>query len=229
MNDIKSTDKRILLVEDNEKIMFVNKQMFEWEGYEVAEATTLAEARVSISERRPDAIVLDIMLPDGSGLKFLQELRENKKSDIPVLLLTGLTEKEDIVRGLRAGGDDYLTKPFDFPVLLAHIETLLRRSARVPEIIIKGRLSLYVTAGVALLDETDLLLTQKEFALLLVFAQNEERFINAEYFYEKVWKSPLANNNNALKTTINRLKNKIEGSGWRIDWSRGEGYRFEKE
>ncbi len=221
--------KRILLVEDNEKIMYGNKQMFEWEGYQTDTAGTLHDAYTLIDGRRPDAIILDIMLPDGSGLDFMRKLREGEHSGIPVLLLTGLTTKEDVIRGLSAGGDDYLTKPYDFPELLARVEALLRRASRVPELITKGRLSLDVTADVAMADGVDILLTQKEFALLLLFTQNENRFITGEYLYEKVWKSPLLQNSNALKTTINRLRSKIIGSGYCIAWSRGEGYRFEKE
>ena len=224
-----SKGKRILLVEDNEKIMFVNRQMLEWEGYEVAAAPTLAEARASISERRPNAMILDIMLPDGNGLDFMRELRESEHTNIPILLLTGLAGQEDIVRGLAEGGDDYLTKPYDFPILLARIEALLRRAARVPEVIVKGRLSLDVTADVAMLDGRDLLLSQKEFALLLLFTQNEGRFIDSEYLYEKVWKAPMASNSNALKSSIKRLRAKIEGSGWQIKWERGSGYIFESE
>ena len=222
-------NKRILLVEDNEKIMRGNRQMFEWEGYEISSALTLAEAHASISELRPDAIVLDIMLPDGSGLDFLRELRENKNSGIPILLLTGLATKDDIVRGLADGGDDYLTKPYDFPVLLARVEALLRRAARVPEIVTKGRLSLDLTANRVTLDGADLLLAQKEFALLLIFVQNEDRFLSAEYLYEKIWKAPMASDSAALRNTIKRLRAKIEGCGWYIGWSRGEGYVFERE
>jgi len=220
--------KLILLVEDNKKIMRGNKRMLGWKDYETVCAHTLADARALISERKPDAIVLDIMLPDGSGLDFMRELRIGGNANIPILLLTGLTGKEDVVRGLAAGGDDYLTKPYDFPVLLARIEALLRRAERVPEVLVKDRLSLDVTANVALLDGKDILLTQKEFALLLIFAQNEERYISAKYLYMKIWKAPIENNSSALKTAINRLRTKIKDSGWCIVWSRGEGYCFER-
>ncbi|WP_283610557.1 response regulator transcription factor [Faecalispora anaeroviscerum] len=219
--------KRILLVEDNEQIMQGNERMLKRRGYEVITALTLAEARSAVQARMPDLFVLDIMLPDGSGLDFMAEFR--KYSQVPVLLLTGLTTPEDIVRGLTAGGDDYLPKPYDFGVLLARVEALLRRAQQVPEHIHKGRLRLDVTADEATLDGADLLLSQKEFALLLIFVQNEERFISAEYLYEKVWKHPMLGNSNTLKTTINRLRDKIKSSGYRIAWSRGEGYCFERE
>ena len=222
------TGRRVLLVEDNEEIMRGNRRLFELEGYETACARTLAEARASIGAYRPDAIVLDIMLPDGSGLDFMRELREKESAGIPILLLTGLTAKEDILRGLKSGGDDYLTKPYDFDELLARVQALLRRAARVPEVIAKGRLTLDVTAGAASLEGRDILLTQKEFALLLIFVQNEGRFVKGEYLYEKVWKSAMSNDSNALKTTINRLRPKLQGSGYCIVWSRGEGYCFER-
>ena len=219
--------KRIVLVEDNEQIMQGNERMLKRRGYEVITALTLAEARSAIEAQIPDLFVLDIMLPDGSGLDFMAELRQH--SQVPILLLTGLTTPEDIVRGLTAGGDDYLAKPYDFGVLLARVEALLRRAQQVPECIHKGRLRLDVTADVATLDGADLLLSQKEFSLLLIFVQNEKRFISAEYLYEKVWKQPMSGNSNTLKTMINRLREKIKSCGYRIEWSRGEGYCFEGE
>ena len=221
--------KFVLLVEDNERIMVGNKRFLERQGFDVAAAMTLAEARAHVEKCRPDVAVLDIMLPDGSGIDFMGELRESENPGIPVLLLTGLTTKQDIVNGLKAGGDDYLTKPYDFSELLARIEALLRRSARVPETISKGRLSLDITAGTAALDGVDLHLTKKDFALLLIFIQNEEHFINMESLYEKAWKAPLSNDKSALYSSIKRLRAKIKGSGWNIGQSREEGYIFVKE
>lgn len=229
MTEKMSSGKRVLLVEDNEKILYGNKRMLEWEGYMVDTALTLGEAQKRMAGTPPDVIVLDIMLPDGSGLDFMRRLRESINGSIPILLLTGLTTQEDILHGLRSGGDDYLTKPYDFEILLARMEALLRRAKRVPERITKGCLTLDVAAGVAIMDGVDLLLTQKEFAVLLVFVQNPERFIDGQYLYEKVWKQSQIGDTGALKSTIKRLRNKMEGSGWQISWSRGEGYCLEKE
>ncbi len=219
--------KQILLIEDNEKILQGNERMLRRRGYEVVTALTLADARNAMKGQLPDLLVLDIMLPDGSGLDFMGELRQHSR--VPVLLLTGLTTPEDIVRGLNAGGDDYLAKPYDFAVLLARIEALLRRAEHVPEQLTKGRLCLDVTADVATLDGADLLLTPKEFALLLLFTQNEGCFISADYLYEKVWKQPMASDSNALKSALKRLRAKLEGSGYCIVLSKGKGYQFEKE
>lgn len=224
-----NTGKRVLLVEDNPKIMQGNKRMLEWEGYTVDTAMTLGDAATRMAENRPDAIVLDVMLPDGNGLDFMRKLRQSNAASIPILLLTGLTTQDDILLGLKSGGDDYLTKPYDFPILLARVEALLRRAQRVPERIKMGCFTLDVAASVAMRDGVDMLLTQKEFALLLVFIQNPERFIDGEYLYEKVWNHPMAGDANALKSTIKRLRSKIEGSGWQIAWSRGEGYCLERE
>jgi DNA-binding response OmpR family regulator len=114
----------ILLVEDDWEIQENNKDLLESSGnYAVHIAMNLAEAREQLSKETPDIIVLDIMLPDGNGLDFIKEI-----NDIPVLLLSALGNKNDIVKGLRAGGDDYLAKPYDDIVLLARIESLLHRT-----------------------------------------------------------------------------------------------------
>lgn len=219
----------ILLIEDNETIMRGNKRLLERNGYDVCAAMTLKEARESLTKSKPDAIILDIMLPDGNGLEFMEELRTGDNRGIPILILTGLSTKEDIIEGLTKGGDDYLTKPYDFSVLLARVEALLRRSQQIPDTINKEGFSLDITAGTASLDGTDLLLTQKEFAILLIFIQNGERYIDTRYLYEKAWNQPMAEDSQALKKTIHRLREKIGDSGWTIEWSRGEGYIFVKE
>ena len=218
---------RLLLIEDNPRIQLANKDMLELLGYEVSLAMNLAEAKACLLVKTPDVVVLDIMLPDGSGLDFLRELHQN--SNVPVLMLTALGTTEDTVRGLSLGADDYLAKPYVYSVLAARVEALLRRAEQIPEKLTRDRLSLDVAAGVATLDGSDLLLTQKEFALLLIFTQNEERFISAEYLYEKAWKQPMVGNSQALKKTVFNLRKKIENSGWHIKWSRGEGYCFEQE
>ena len=107
----------LLLVEDNINVQSNNQKILERRGYALRQAMTLAEAREIIAEETPRAIVLDIMLPDGSGLDFLQELRRSMA--IPVLLLTALGTPKDIITGLEAGGDDYLPKPYDLDVFLA--------------------------------------------------------------------------------------------------------------
>ena len=155
-------------------------------------ARTLEQAEQCFEARRPDAVILDIMLPDGNGLKYMKALRQGRDGDVPILLLTGLTSQEDVIQGLAAGGDDYLTKPYDFPILLARIEALLRRADRIPKTLQAGKLVLDITSCTASMEGRDLLLTQKEFALLSLFVQNQGQVISGEYLYEKVWKTSTA-------------------------------------
>lgn len=198
----------VLLVEDNEQILRGNEKMLRRNGYETISAMTLQAAYAAVNERKPDAIVLDIMLPDGSGLDFMRELR--RSSDVPILLLTGLTTSTDIIRGLSDGGDDYLTKPYDFGVLLARVEAMLRLSSRIPRQLVKGELTLDIRANRAFFGGEDMLLTQKEFAVLLLLAENENQVLSTGYIYETVWKqAPNSDMSGAVKTVISRLRRKL--------------------
>ncbi len=198
----------ILLIEDNEQILRGNERMLKKRGYQTMIATTLAEARERMAQSMPAAIVLDIMLPDGNGLDFMRELR--KTSGVPVLLLTGLTTPQDIVRGLDDGGDDYLTKPYDFTVLLAHIEAMLRRASHVPERLVNGSLTLDIRSGCAMLGGVDMLLPPKEFAVLLLLLEKEGQILSKDYIYETIWKqSPDAGVGSIVKNIISRLRRKL--------------------
>jgi DNA-binding response OmpR family regulator len=217
----------ILLVEDNERIQANNKAVLERNGYAVRLAMNLAEARKELADATPDAIVLDITLPDGNGLDFLRELRQT--SQIPVLLLTAFGAVKDTTAGLDAGGDDYLAKPYNVKELRARVDALTRRAARVPETLTKGRLKADVVAGQAFLDGRDMLLTQKEFSALLLLMQHENETLSAEYIYEKVWRRDMIGDDNPIKVTLSKLRQKLTDSGYVIAAKRGEGYSFEKE
>ena len=220
-------NKTILCVEDNMAVQEFNKSLLEVKGFTVVSAMTIADAKKAIEREIPNLIILDINMPDGNGLNFLRELR--KTSQVPVLVLTGDSTDNDLVSGFASGCDDYVPKPYTFPVLYARIEGLLRRASSVPETIVKGRLSLDVTADIATLDGINLMLTQKEFALLLIFIQNEGNFYDAEYLYEKIWKAPFINDDSAIKSAVSRLRKKLSGSGYMISSERREGYILERE
>jgi len=121
----------LLMVEDEPVVQANNKMVLERRGYTLRQAYTLEEARAMIAEEPPRAIILDIQLPDGNGLDLLQEVRSN--SNVPVLVLTAMGTPKDIIKGLEAGGDDYLTKPHDLQTFLKRVETLLRRAAMTAE------------------------------------------------------------------------------------------------
>ena len=124
-------DGYLLLVEDEPVVQANNTMILERRGYKLKQAYTLEEAREMIKEEPPRAIILDIQLPDGNGLDLLREVRSN--SNIPVLVLTAMGTPKDIIKGLEAGGDDYLTKPHDLPTFLKRVETLLRRAALIAD------------------------------------------------------------------------------------------------
>lgn len=220
----------ILLVEDNIAILEANRRILSKAGYKIHAAKTLTEARNALREAPPDAIVLDILLPDGNGLDFIAEIR--KMTTAPVLLLTSLTEKEERLEGLRAGGDDYITKPYDMEELRERVAAFLRRDAmlrRMEPTITLGSLELNVVSSKAFLDNKDLLLTQKEFALLLLLVQNESAVMQANTIYEKVWNQPMLEDTNAIKIAVSRLRKKLERTEFCIKNLRGEGYRFERK
>jgi len=217
----------ILLVEDDPAVQENNKKMMERRGYTVRQAFTIAEAWDHINEKAPRAIVLDVQLPDGSGLDLLRELRET--SSVPILMLTALSTPDDVIRGLESGGDSYLPKPYKFNVLISHLEALLRRSATVPEAIIYGPIKLIPTSNTAFIDGEDMMLAQKEFALLQQFVQYPERPLSVDFLYEKVWGQPMYQDANAVKNQVYNLRKKLAGSGYIISAERGAGYSFERE
>ena len=214
----------ILLVEDNEAIQQLNKEMLEEEsGYTVSLAMNIAEARASIAQSTPHLIVLDIMLPDGSGLDFLKALRQSG-SDIPVLLLTALSESSDEVTGIREGGDDYVAKPYDSEVLLVRIEKLLNQQQRTDErvkdaveqtksaadIVTYGALTVNNITQRAKLHNQDANLTPKEFSLLAFFLKNMDKKMTPEEIYKGVWGQDSINSAGAIKVHISAIRKKLK-------------------
>ena len=219
--------RQILLVEDSKKVQGYNKRMLERSGFAVETALTLAGARDFLARHIPAAIILDIGMPDGSGLDFLREFRLTSKT--PVLLLTGYSETEDIVRGFQRGCDDYLTKPYTFEVLLVRLRRLLKNAEQIPETITRGQLTLNITSRKAVVGGTDLLLTPRDFTLLQFFVQNEDCLLGAEFIYEKVWGQWMAEDSQALQNAVSRLRKKLCGCGYIIMSDYGSGYRFERD
>ena len=219
--------KTILLVEDEKKVQDFNKRLLARAGFAVKTAMTLADARGILEQQAIDAMILDIGMPDGNGIDFLKELR--RTSTIPVLMLTGYVESSYVLRGFDSGCDDYLTKPYKFTELLARLKRLLYRVEQVPETVTRGRLTLKPAPMIALLDGEDILLTQKEFSLLMLFAQNEDKTISTAYIYEKVWGREMMGDDRALQQRISNLREKIAESGYVIATVRGAGYRFERK
>ena len=216
----------ILLVEDNPHHMKINKEVLSSEGYRIIEAETLEKGRELFLKERPNLIVLDVMLPDGNGLNLCEELRRG--SQVPILFLSAKKADDDVVAGFKAGGDDYLTKPFNFGVLVNRVEAILRRHNQVPELLTKGSLTLDVYAKKVKSGGNDLDIKGKEFDVLLLLWQNENKHLTAESIYGKVWSQPMLGEDATLKSTISRLRKKLKGTVYTITSTRNEGYCFEK-
>ena len=155
-------DKLILLVEDNPHIMAINDAALHMRGYRTLQAETAHKCRELLCFHAVDLIVLDILLPDGDGVALCREIKQ--EYDVPILFLTAMGENEDIVKGLTAGGDDYLTKPYDLEVFMARVEARLRAAHPKERAVRLGPLRMNLLSGRAYIGETDLNLTQKEFA-----------------------------------------------------------------
>ena len=220
------SDGYLLLVEDDPTIQANNKKILARRGYAIRQAFSLAEARKHVEEEPPRAIVLDVQLPDGIGLDFLQELR--KTMDIPVLMLTARGTPQDIIQGLESGGDDYLTKPYDLSIFVMRVEALLRRASIIPNALVVGPIRLEPSSAKAYINGEDMVLSQKEYALLQQFVQHPDRIYDAEQLYEKVWGQKMLEDDTSLKVAISKLRGKLAESGYTITASRGEGYYLEQ-
>lgn len=224
-------NKCVLLVEDNMHLNKINSRALKMAGYQVLTAMTLKEAREHLAGTDPDAIILDILLPDGNGVDFCREIREYTAA--PILFLTSVSGVEQALAGIRAGGDDYLNKPFHIELLLARIEAFWRRDAirqrvKPADTLTCGPLTLDMTAGAASLNGEDMLLTVKEYALLLLLVRNMGKTLSKETIYGKVWGSPMNGDSQALYTVVSRLKKKLEPAGpsLRLTAIRPAGYRL---
>ena len=219
----------ILVVEDDRKVAsFISKGLTE-EGYVVDVAVDGEEGSLKASVGEYDIIVLDVMLPERSGYELARELRR-EGSTTPVIMLTARDSTEDIVRGLDAGADDYLTKPFSFDELLARIRALLRREGvdrtqvlRYQDLEIDHRRH-RARRGNRVLD-----LTPKEFQLLEHFLLHPEQVITRTELLEKVWELEFDPESNVVDVHVGNLRRKLtlDGEPHMIDTVRGVGYRLE--
>lgn len=222
---------RILLVEDNLEICGINCEILESAGYQPYCAHDVAQAREWIGRNEADLIVLDEILPDGRGTVLCKELRE-AGNRAPILFLTCMSSGKDEIAGLLAGGDDYLSKPYRLETFLVRIQTLLRRvqeyNPQRSTVLRKGGLVLELLSARATIDDQDLLLSPKDFAVLYVLVQNYGEYLSREKIYQEVWKAPMLERDSALKSSIYRLRKQLESyqTSMEILGSREKGYCF---
>ncbi|WP_099205390.1 response regulator transcription factor [Scatolibacter rhodanostii] len=220
--------QKILLLEDNPDILKINRSVLEMRGYQILEAVSIEQGCALLEQEIPDLLILDILLPDGNGLDFCEAVRKN--SNLPILFLSALGQNQDIVNGFSRGCDDYLPKPYDLDVLLARVDALLRRAGQKPDtIVVTGSLILdTVSQRATVANDEDILLTPKEFAILLYLVQKEGYEVPPEQLYEAAWGQPMGEDANAVRVAISRLREKIKPSEFQIETERGIGYRLKK-
>ncbi|TDO14677.1 MULTISPECIES: response regulator transcription factor [Mycobacteriaceae] len=218
----------VLVVDDETVLAEMVSMALRYEGWNIATAADGASAITAARGSRPDAVVLDVMLPDMSGLDVLRKLRE-QNPQLPVLLLTAKDALEDRIAGLTAGGDDYVTKPFSIEEVVLRLRALLRRTGVTEE-----DSGAQIVVGDLVLDEDShevtrggepIALTSTEFELLRFLMRNPKRVLSKAQILDRVWSYDFGGRSNIVELYISYLRKKIDsGRDPMIHTLRGAGY-----
>ncbi|MDA9129271.1 response regulator transcription factor [Candidatus Gracilibacteria bacterium] len=179
---------KILIIEDTQELATTLVRFLSAKGIQADMSLTGEDGLYKASTKYYDAVILDINLPGKNGIDVCRELRAKEK-DVPIIMLTSRSSKDDIIAGLDAGADDYLAKPFDYDILIARIEALTRRNLKNKSThhLIIGEYEINLEKAEVQKGETSIHLSSLEFELLKYFAQNKNKIINRQELYEKVW------------------------------------------
>ncbi|MCS0639487.1 response regulator transcription factor [Streptomyces sp. LP05-1] len=219
---------RVLVVDDEPALSELLSMALRYEGWEVRSAGDGASAVSGARGFRPDAVVLDVMLPDTDGIAVLGRLRRDLP-DVPVLFLTARDAVEDRIAGLTAGGDDYVTKPFSLEEVVARLRGLIRRSgaaaARADSLLTVGDLTLDEDSHEVTRDGAAIHLTATEFELLRYLMRNPRRVLSKAQILDRVWSYDFGGQANVVELYISYLRKKIDaGRAPMIHTRRGAGY-----
>jgi len=227
---------RLLLIDDDVRLTDMVGGYLRHNGFEVETAASLAVARSRLEHESFDALVLDLMLPDGDGLDFTRELRGGARTRrLPLLMLTARGEPTDRVVGLEIGADDYLGKPFEPRELLARVKALLRRAApdtAEDEVLVFGRLEVDLGARQARLDGRPCDLTSHQFDLLTVLARHPGRVLSRDQIMDALKGHPLDAFDRSIDVHVSRIRAVIEDdprAPRRVLTVRGTGYVFARK
>jgi two-component system, OmpR family, response regulator RegX3 len=220
----------ILIVEDEESYQDALNVGLSVEGFVVVGATNIAEARVLLASAKPDLVLLDVMLPDGSGIDYCRELHDT--THIPVIMVTARTSEVDVVLGLEIGAADYVTKPYRLRELVARIRAVLRRPANTndDEVISFGDLRIDFTRRTVTRKSREVELSRKEFDLLALFATRLGQVVTREVCLDTLWWGLELSDTRTLDTHVKRLRQKIEedpANPRHLITIRGVGFRLD--
>jgi two-component system KDP operon response regulator KdpE len=219
---------RVLVVDDEPQILRALETNLRGAGYEVETAETAEQALARAAARPPSAVVLDLVLPDGSGTDVTRELR--KWTTAPIVMLSVVGEEREKVAALDAGADDYVTKPFGIDELLARLRAALRRTAPTGEPVIDvGELRVDLGARSVSVAGKPVSLTPTEFELLSLFARNEGKLLTHPMILREVWGPAYGTESHYLHVYVSQLRRKIEADPARPRYlltEAGVGYRL---
>jgi two-component system, OmpR family, response regulator MtrA len=222
-------EERVLLVEDDASIREVAKLGLEQAGFRVTTAPDGREGLLHFRQTPFDLVVLDVMLPTLDGYEVCRQIRT--ESRVPIIMLSAKSDTVDVVVGLELGADDYVTKPFEMPELVARARAAVRRSSAEPEepVIARGELEIDPGAFVARRAGEELKLTATEFKLLLELARRPGQVFTRELLLERVWNYEFLGDSRLVDVAVQRLRAKVEADPkdpQMIKTVRGVGYRF---
>ena len=223
---------RVLVIDDEQMLTDLLSMALRMEGWEVRTAGSGFNALQAARDFEPDALVLDVMMPDLDGMAVLQRLRHSG-NDVPVLFLTAKDSVADRVAGLTAGGDDYVTKPFSLEEVVARLRGLMRRAGtaltRDSEPILRvGDLSLNEDSHEVVRGDREIQLTATEFELLRFLMRNQRRVVSKEQILDRVWNYEFGGSSNVVELYIHHLRRKTNaGQEPLIRTVRGAGYSME--
>jgi two-component system OmpR family response regulator len=222
------TPLRVLVVDDEVNIAELVSMALRYEGWEVRAAHTGSKAVTAAKDLKPDAVVLDMMLPDFDGLEVLRRMRATQP-DLPVVFLTARDAVEDRIAGLTAGGDDYVTKPFSLEELVARLRALMRRAgarqAVTSSVLNVGDLELDEDSHEVRRGGQEIMLTATEFELLRFLMRNPRRVLSKAQILDRVWNYDFGGQANVVELYISYLRKKIDaGHEPMIHTMRGAGY-----
>lgn len=220
----------IYIVEDDNNICEIESYALKNSGYQVQEFSNAGDFYKRLQVKKPDLILLDIMLPDEDGLTIVKKLRDKVETrEIPIILVTAKTSEIDKVKGLDTGADDYLTKPFGVMELISRVKALLRRSNRIQsdKILEHGRITMNTEQHMLYVDGAEVELTYKEYELCKLFLQNVGVVLPRLTIMNRVWGTDYEGESRTLDMHIKTLRRKLGEEGKCIKTVRNVGYRME--